>query len=113
MSESLKEGSSISKIKTCPSVTLVVLNPSKEVVGTLGGECAGLPAVLAVAASEPDGPVSLVVESFVQPGQSVYKITYEYLLSVRGALSFLSWPRIQQLEAQIPSDALFYLVVSH
>lgn len=108
-----KESSPISPIKTCPSVTLVVLNPSKEVVGTLGGECAGLPAILAVASAEPNGPVTLIVESFVQPGQSVYRITHEYLMSVRAALSFLSWERIQQLDTAIPSDAGLYLVVSH
>lgn len=109
-----KESSPISLIKTCPSVTLVVLNPSNEVVGLIGGECAGLPAVLAVASTEKNkGPVTLVVESFIQPGQAVYQITREYLLSVKGALSFLSWERVQQLDVSIPSDAALYLVVSH
>jgi hypothetical protein len=108
-----KQSSPISPIKTCPNVTLVVLNPSKEVVGLVGGECAGLPASLAVASSEPNGPVTITCESFVQPGQVAYKITYEYLLAIKGSLSFLSWPRIQQLDVSIPSDAELYLVVSH
>lgn len=108
-----KESTPIQRVESIPTVTLVVTSPEGRVQGFLSGEASPMATLLSTAAADPNSPVKTSTDSFLQPGQTVYEVDREFVLLARGALTFLSWPEIRQLDENLPSGSKLFFVVSY
>lgn len=109
----IKESTTIQRVETVPTVTLVVTSPEGRVQGFLSGESSSMAALLATVAADNGNQVRTTTDSFLQPGQSVYEVERDFVLLSRANLTFLPWSVIQSLDENLPSGSKLFFVVSY
>ena len=96
-----------------PHVQLVVTDAQGSILGTLSAENAQLSQILSMAPGL-GFPVAKQTDHTLWPlGQDLYTVSREYVLSVRGYFTQLTWPEIQAIENLLPATAQFSFVVSY
>lgn len=102
----------VCKVDRCPSITLVISN-SDGVLGVIGGESRGLATIMEQAGLLPDFPVTKISNNMLVTGQDCYQVSREFLMSIIGSFTFMSWSAIRDADRLLPSDAKIVIVVSY
>lgn len=104
----------ITKIDTVPHVDVVMSTPQGGLLAISGGESTIIPSMLLVCSCE-DGepPVKLVNDNVLFPGQTIYSATREYVSSIVGTFSWLSWKDRLSFLQNIPTDSVFHFVLTY
>jgi hypothetical protein len=101
------------KVEIQPTLQLIIFDKG-AVLGSWGCE-----SVILVALTENWAGLELIdkaVSGFIDPGQTCYILSREFLLAVRGALVFVPWQlwdTVEKFDTIIPGDAVISLIVSY
>jgi hypothetical protein len=106
-----KFGSELTPVTVIPTVHIIVRDKD-AIRAMIGGDCPALAQLLHHASEHFGSMVTRRSDVLTPLGQDIYDISYDYLMMVRGALTFLSLDAILKLEESYPSTLKYSVVVT-
>lgn len=95
-------------------VQLLILGTDGGLLGTLGSVNPSLADLLSIATQMDGFPVTKKTDEMLLPtAQDCYQVDRDFVLSVRGLFTEMTWPEILSLERILPQVASYIFVVSY
>jgi hypothetical protein len=93
-------------------VHLLVQDSLGLAVALLGGCCPPVADIMRKAVEQFPKHVTPIDSSFASPGQCLYRVSWEYLMTIRGAFSFLLASDVMRMPEMWPDTLIFTVIVT-
>lgn len=110
------DSSALEKIKSVPSVQLIISSREGRIIGAMGGENSHFPSILREFSqrSETDEfKVDRHEDTLTGLGQDIYSAPRDFVIKTCALMTFLSVSDIKKLDSQLPWDAVYTFIVSY
>jgi hypothetical protein len=105
------ENKALTPLPQIPSVHIII-SGADGVRGMVGGDCPAVREIMRKAVDQFPNDIMKQDSPITPMGQDIYKVSWQFLMSIRGAFSFMIPSDIHNLPSQWPETAEYNLVIT-